>query len=321
MALAALCLLAGWPLKAQNFNQLEEKTLPVGEFHSVSATDNFEITLERGACSVTVTADQQLSPYVQVYVRSKVLYVTYDEKSVPKDIRKLYKGRNAPTPVFRVAVTLPALSGLYLSENVNVTAKDTFESNRLDLTLADKAQVKNLTVRGTAATVNLRKNTQAVLELQMDSSLEMSTEGNAILKADVQAKDLAVSAAGSSQLSLSARQTGTATLRCAGSSKLAFMGEVDKMDLQAAASADVALNGSAQTFLLKAEKNADVDANAFPVQRLEADMSGSSRAEVNVVETLSATLVGGSALYYSGTPVFRIGKIMKSTLAPYGTSK
>lgn len=321
-ATAALCLLAGFlPLKAQPINQLEEKNLPVGVFHSVSATDKFEITLSKGSCGVTVTTDQQLSPYVQVYVRSKVLYITYDEKSVPKDIRKLYKGRNAPTPVFRVDVTMPEITGLYLSENVSLSVKDEFESARLDLTLSEKAQLKNLNLHTQAATVSLRKNAMAVMNLSVDNTLDISTEGNAVLKADVCAKDLVVAAAGSSQLTLTAQKSGSITFRCAGNSKLLFAGDVEKADLQAAASADLALSGSAQTLRLKAEKSADVDANAFQVQRLEADMSGSSKAEVNVTETLDATLVGGSALYYSGTPVFRIGKIVKSTLAPAGTTK
>lgn len=322
MALAAFCLLASLlPLGAQNVNVLEEKTIPVGEFNAVSATDDFEITLGRGACNVTVTADQALAPYVQVYVRSKVLYITYDEKSVPKDIRKQYKGRGAPAPVFRVSVTLPEIVGLFLNDNVSVLAKDALESSRLDLSLSDKAQVKSLAVHTQAATVSLRKNTLAVLDFSVENTLDLSVEGNANLKADVRAKDLAISTAGSAQVNVSAQKKGGVTLRCGGNSKLTFAGDVEKMDLQAGASADLALSGSAAQMLLKAERSADVDANAFLVQRLEADMSGSSKAEVNVAESLTATLVGGSALYYAGSPVFHIGKIMKSTLAPYGTSK
>lgn len=319
--MAATALLWALPVCAQFENRLEEKNIPVGVFNAVSATDNFEITLESGACDVKVTADQQLSPYVQVYVRSKVLYITYDEKSVPKDIRKLYKGRNAPTPVFRVTVTLPELNGLYLSENVTVMCRDDFEAGRFDLTLSDKSQVKNLSVHAQSATVSLRKNTQAVLDLSADNTLDLSAEGNANLRAEVSAKDLVLVPAGSSTLNITARQVDNVTVRGAGSGKLLFAGDVERMDLQGTASSSLGLSGTAGTLLIKAEKNVNVDGSAFQVQRLEADLSGSARADVNVSETLDATLVGGSALYYSGSPVFRIGKIVKSTLAPYGTTK
>jgi hypothetical protein len=40
---------------------------------------------------------------------------------------------------------------------------------------------------------------------------------------------------------------------------------------------------------------------------------------VNVDKEDKVTLVSGASLYYSGTPVFQIDKIVKSTLAPYGT--
>ena len=43
-----------------------------------------------------------------------------------------------------------------------------------------------------------------------------------------------------------------------------------------------------------------------------------AKASVNVSDTVDATLQGGAALYYSGTPSFKIGKIIKSTLAPKG---
>ena len=57
----------------------------------------------------------------------------------------------------------------------------------------------------------------------------------------------------------------------------------------------------------------------MPLETIEANLSNSSNVTVTVSNLVYANLVGGSALYYSGTPEFRIEKIVKSTLAPFGT--
>ena len=88
----------------------DEKICPVGEFHSVVAGSTMELALQESSQpSVKIIADKALMPYIQVYVRSRVLYVDMDEKSIPSDVRKLYKGKNAPVPVTRVLVSAPSL--------------------------------------------------------------------------------------------------------------------------------------------------------------------------------------------------------------------
>jgi len=106
IAFAALALLAPQSLRAQSFSpKLTDKQIPVSEFNSLNVSDDFEVTLARGAYGVRLTVDEELAPYVEVYVKAKTLYLSYDEKSVPKELRKLYKGRNGLTPVFRVTAS------------------------------------------------------------------------------------------------------------------------------------------------------------------------------------------------------------------------
>ena len=59
-------------------------------------------------------------------MRSKTLFITYDEKAVPKDIKKLYKGKNAPKPVFRAVISLPELNGFTLEDNVVLNTTEEF---------------------------------------------------------------------------------------------------------------------------------------------------------------------------------------------------
>ena len=61
------------------------------EFDSVDISHTFEATIAEGPYGVKVIVDNTLAPYVEVYVKGKTLYLGYDAKSVPADIKKMYK--------------------------------------------------------------------------------------------------------------------------------------------------------------------------------------------------------------------------------------
>ncbi len=316
-----ICTIAfAFAANAQQYTtQLEEKVLPVGEFTSVSVSNDFEVTLAKGAYNTKVTVDKVLSPYVQVYVRSKTLYITYDEKSVPKDIRKMFKGRNAPQPHFRATVYMPQIGGIILSDNATLLASDEFAGDQVEINLADKSQLKGLTLIASSILINTKKNTQASVNFKADNKIEIITDGNANLTAMTECDELVVSAAGNSNVSVNGFCSST-TLSGSGSPQMSISQKAQKASLQLGGSTELILTGEAETLYLKSEKSAKLNANGFDAKTIEADMSGSSKAEVNVSELLDATLVGGSALYYTGTPVFKIGKVFKSTLAPLGAT-
>ena len=57
LCLAVLTSAFALPSRAQFPTQLEEVTLPVGEFTMVNANGDFEVTLSKGSYSVRVTSD------------------------------------------------------------------------------------------------------------------------------------------------------------------------------------------------------------------------------------------------------------------------
>lgn len=304
---------------AQDNYQLETKTLPVSEFTSISVGDNFEITLLRGPQNVKVTAYRDLMPYIQVYVRGKVLYITYDERSVPKDVKKQYKGRGNTEPVFRAMITLYDLQGITLSNNATLISSDEFSgNNRFDMVVGDKAQVKSLNLQAPSVTVSMKKNAQAVMTVTADKNLEVSTDGNANLKLTATAPEMQLSAAGSSDWTLVANSE-NATLSAAGSSELITTLKTKKAVLKTSGSSKLTLSGDAESLEIQGERSSNVEAAGFTTKTIDANLSGSCKVNVAVTEGITATLVGGSALYYTGTPTIQIGKIIKSTLAPAGS--
>ncbi len=305
---------------AQFTSQLEEKNLPVSEFNIVSVSGDFDVTLERGSYNVRITTDQVLAPYVQVYVRSHTLYISYDEKSVPKDLKKQFKGRKAQAPVFRAVVFMPELNGVLLSDNATLMGTQEFAGSSVSINLADKAQVKNLTLNCKSVNVHMKKNAAAALTLNADDKIDVFTDGNASLKLTTRTHDMSLSAEGSSQVALTAENRGKLTFNLSGSSQTSASLRSPRVTVQAAGSSELVLNGDAQQFSVFAERNTEVDANGMTVRKAEASLSGSARVNVNVQDELTVTAVGGSALYYRGTPVIKVGKVIKSTLAPFGSS-
>ena len=305
---------------AQFNSQLEEKKLPVSEFNIVSVSGDFEVTVDKGSYEVRITTDQVLAPYVQVYVRSHTLYISYDEKSVPKDIKKQFKGRKSSDPVFRAVVLVPELNGVLLSDNATLMGTEEFAGSSVSINLSDKAQIKNLTLKCKNATLNMKKNAMAALTIHADDKVDLFTEGNAALKLTSRTHDMTLAAEGSSQVAITGETRGKTTFNLSGSAEVTANLRGPRVTLQTAGSSELVLNGEAQNLAVYAERNSEVDANGFQVRKAEANLSGSARVNVNVQEELSVIATGGSALYYRGTPEIKIGKVIKSTLAPFGTS-
>lgn len=321
--LAALFFLNLVPSSAQTESiRLVEKTYPVGEFTALEISDDFDVTLSRGVGSVKVTVDEPLVEYVDVYVRSKTLYVVYNEKAVSKEIKKLYKGSKAPKPVFRVHVTMNRLTGINLAEKAQLVCTDEFNGiDKLEVKLADKAQLKGLSAEARSIHVNMRKNAQASLNLRsLDSRgrIEVSIDDNSQLKLTANAYETTLASAGNSQLTMSG-ETAFLTLNAVNKSRVEVSNRAETTTCMYSGSANVALTGTSETLSIKADARAELDAAAFTVKRVKAIMTG-GKATVSVSNDLELDLSGGATLAFSGSPAFNIIRIEKSTLLPRSAS-
>ena len=320
MAFAAVLLVAPQRVAAQSLSaQLTDKDITVSEFNAVNVSDDFEVTVSRGTYGVRLTVDKELAPYVEVYVRSKVLYISYDEKAVPKELRKQYRGKGALTPVFRVVAYTPELQAVTLSDNATLTGVDEFSAGEFKLTAAGKSQVKNLSIAATSARIIMKKNAIATLNLKTDRGVEVNTDNSANLKLTFTGRELALTADGSSVVVADGGSTRSLNLSTGGSSQVSVISDTEKVEVTAEGSSKLTLTGKAQEMEVKGSRSSVVDAFAMPMEEVEANLSNSSTVTVSVSKKVSVNLVGGSSLYYSGSPVFEIEKIVKSTLAPYGT--
>lgn len=298
--------------------QLTDRDIAVSEFNAVNVSDDFDVTVSRGTYGVRLTVDKELAPYVEVYVRSKTLFISYDEKSVPKEIRKMFKGKGALTPVFRVMVYTPELKAVTLSDNASLTVVEEFVTSDFELTAAGQSQVKNLSVSASSAKIVVRKKAIATLNLKTDRGVEVNTDNNANLKLSFTGKELVLNAEGSSVV-VAEGPANSLNLMTGGSSQVNVTSETEKVELTTEGSSKLMLTGKATEMKVKGSRSSFVDAFSMPLETVEANLSNSASVVVTVSNKVYANLVGGSSLYYNGTPVFEIEKIVKSTLAPYGT--
>jgi hypothetical protein len=266
---------------AQTPQAQEEKTYPVTGFESVTVGSHFEATLQEGRCNVKVNADKALLPYVQVYVRESVLYIELDEKSIPSDVKKIYRGKNAPVPVVSAIVTIPAARTLTARENALLKSNGTVFADSIQVCIEDKAAVRNFKLEAEKATVTLTKSAQADFSLFSPD----------------------------------------ATIVCEGGSRceVAFKGAVLQADLNG--TSRCAVTGEAESFSFQSKRFAKLDALQLTAPRIKADMKGASEACIQADGSLSVHLTGGSELYYAGFPTIQVDEIIHSTFAPYKNEK
>lgn len=298
--------------------QLTDKEIPVSEFNSLSVTDDFEVTLARGTYGVRLTVDKDLAPYVQVYVKSKTLYLDYDEKSVPKEIRKLYKGKHGLVPVFRIVAYTPEIQTVTLTDNAVLVGMEEFPSSQFELFATDKSQVKNLSVNAVSARISLKKHATAVISAKTERGMEVNMDNSSDLKLTGSGEELVIHSENSAVV-VSNGPYKTQTLSTSGSSQVTVSSDADKVSITMEGSSKILLSGKANVLNVKGTRSSSADAYSMPVKEITVDLSGSSNVTASVSDQVDATLVGGSAFYFAGSPTFLIRKIVKSTLAPYGT--
>lgn len=256
----------------------EEKSYGVGEFKEICVSDSFEVTLQEGRCAVKVNADKALIPYILVYVRSGVLNIELDEKSVPSDVKRIYRGKNAPVAIKRAIVTVPDLAGITGKDNAVIGSNGKVFSDSLQLTLTDKATARSLKIEAVSATLSMDKSCQADLVMECENRLDVHQEGRSRLK-------------------------------------LQYKGNV--LTTRLGGSAEASLSGQADNFSFTTARFSHLESLDLKATRVKAEMNSGSHAIVNAQELLNVKLSGGSTLYYTGIPAIQIDEILRSTFAPY----
>ena len=290
------------------------------DFDCLDISSTFDVTLHEGPACVKLTVDAPLAPYVEVYVKGRTLYMTYDTKYLPSDIKKMYKGKKASQPVFKADVYTKSLEKVNVSDNASLSVRDKFKAVSFELNVFDKATAKGLRIDASSASLVLKKTAYVEAEINTTSDFEINADGSSYLKLSQACRDMKIVNAGSSNINVSG-DIQNLTLISGGSSQTNLNSRMKNVTVDSANSSKVRLSGSATSVTLNSANSSFVDANEMPVEIAEATMVNSSSFNVNVTKTLTVDLSNGSSLYFTGKPEFIVNRVVKSTLAPYAGTK
>ena len=266
------------------------------EFDSIVASDGFHVNLVKDDSYATkLVVDDALESYVQCYVKAKTLYISLDEKNIPKDLKKSYKGKNNSDPTLVATVYLPSLNSLTLSNDAAVTSNFTLGGEQFSLNLTDNCSISNLVIETTKSVVitTSKKSSAASLKLKTDK-LEVNSDGSSVITGEISADVLSV--------------------KNAGTSDLTFNGETKEVVVEAAGGAKMLITGKSKTISVTGKgSSGKIDASGLAVEEADLDIAGIS-VYVDAEKTLKLDLEKSADVQYSGDPNIEIVKILNSSV-------
>lgn len=317
---AAMAMVAFAGLQIAASAQTKEISREQPEFTAINVANDFDVTLCQGDMyQVTLTVDEALSPYVFAEVKGKTLSIYFDEKNVAKEVKQRYK-KEKLTPIFHAVITMPVLESVTIANNVVLNSTTPFECpERFELTATDKAQVKLLTVNARSANLALLKDANAVMNITSVYAIDISAEDKSNLRLTTNTDELVVYAVGSARVDVT-NVCSKLTIASKGSSQVMVSGPCKTAAVTAEGSTKISLSGKGQNLNVKASKSSNVDAYGLEVEHASLEMSGNAAVNINASDAVDLSLTGGK-LTFGGSPVFRIIKVSKASITPYGSAE
>ena len=266
-------------------------------FDAVEASDDFKVSTT--ACDnygVKITVDDALESYVECYVRSGVLHIGLDDKNIPKDIRRQYKGRNSGDPTLVAVVYMPTLKSLTLNDDSEFINSSNLSGDNFTLTMSGGSRIADLKVVARTVSINISKNAKlSNANVTTEGDLSLSTDGKSVVTMNCAAENLAFSAAGSSEINLTGNIEKKVTATIASSSKTTLSGAAETLDI----------NGKGIS--------SKVDASGFKVSDSVLSISG-AEVKVSASNSIELDLGKGAEVSYSGDPTVKIVKIQNASV-------
>lgn len=292
--------LGGPVCSAQALRDVEKNNLSV--FTGISLGGDFTLEVRYGAqYAARLTTEEMLADYVQFGVSGGQLSVTLDERKVPAEVKRLFRGKNAAT--YRLIVTMPeGLRSLSLSDKAALLSVDDriVHPEGIDISMKDNSRISTLICRTDRVNVKMERKSEANLEVTCDS--------------------LSVDMSGSSNLTLTqhAEKVG---YTLAFNSNLVVNGETEHLSLSAKGTSKAILNGKAPVASFKVTNASNINAVNLEVEEARVEMSGLCTLTQAATRDLFVNLGSGSTLVFKNEPVFHILNIKSASLTPYDKKK
>jgi len=265
------------------------------EFDAISVSSGFKVTfVEQDGYNAKFKVSDALEGHVQSYVKARTLYIGIDEKSVSKEVKRDFKGKNSDGPVLEATVYMPKLNSITLSDDCTFSTKHVLNSADFRMDLTGSSAVNNLNVNAGSAVISAGRKARLSSSNVKADVITVNGEGNADIILEYTCKTLNVNNSGSAVLALNG-QTEDAYVTTSGGARLSLSGKAAKLNVSGK-------GGSSK-----------IDAATLSSDDVSVSLDG---AELSVApaNNLSLDLGKGASVTYSGDPMIKIVKIQNSTV-------
>ena len=293
VAFAALLAMCSGVLQAQT----AQYSVDLEPFAGIDVSGPFEVSLVRGTqYRALISVLEPYRAYVVCEVHGGILNITLDEKKVPADVKKQFRGKGTPDPFYKAIVYVPDLirSVTLSGKSVLHDTEDLFDKARVTFSLEGNASVKSLEVNSVVFCLDMKGKS--------DGDFRIS------------GRESEVSLAGSSSLTLDA-VCDECNWELQGSSKLNATSETKKFNLSAKGNSDTKLSGKADEAFFQMAGTSECNAQNLQVATADVQMSSVCTLSINALQTLKVNLNGGSTLLFGGEPSIIVDNIRSSTMS------
>lgn len=280
--------------------QLKHIELKPGAFDGVSVEGDFVLSvMEADSCSVTLDVSEEFAEFMSAEIVDSVLVLRLDEKNDLGEIWKKFRGRNAPSAVFKAVVCAPpvlktlALGGNAVLDSLgNVT-----DSSAFSLNVKDNASVGKVSLNSSEVSLTLSKKGKANVRIACDTAR--------------------VTAVGSSELNLSGSATSLLELDLGSNASLVLDGECSRISMVSNGTSRAILNGSAPYVSYRLGGSTSVNALNLKAKEANIDMSGICSLKQAASDWLFVSIRNGASLTYDGSPQVKIAVIKNASVLRY----
>ena len=309
--LAAILTLSSANASAQTV----ERTGEFISFSGVNVTGPFEVGYAYSEkYYVKFVLESVLADYVTYTQRDNIIYVNYAEKDVPKETKKLFKGRKNPDPILKMLVYAPTITDVNLTDGAVFSADGEFTTEKLNVTLSDNSRVASLKAKADNVGISIKKKCSATMNLEVPGNLSIWAEGSSTVSTSGKYGSVSLVSDGPSSIVVEGdcEELG---IKSEGSSQVNVRTKTGKVDIESANTSKVNVEGTATGLAISGKNNATIDVRKLDVPEAQINLN-SATVHAGAKQKLTLELQMGSAVYYDGTPQFSIVRILKSTLAP-----
>ncbi|MDD3033300.1 MAG: DUF2807 domain-containing protein [Bacteroidales bacterium] len=253
------------------------KSFIANDFSGITASNLFYIELTKSDVeSVVVIADKEVMQYVVAKVVMGQLNLNLDTYRMPRSMKKNIK-------LIKVKVNMKReLSWLSISGASDLVTSSSFKPVTFKGQISGASSVSGLDIECESAKISLSGASDLSLKGNVNfAEYELSGACTAIINQDIT----------------------NLSVECSGASTMNLTGRIINLEAEISGAAGLKLKGTGDNMEAEVTGASKLNAIEFVVNDADIDISGVSKAVVNVQKSLEAEVSGGSSIEYKGSPI------------------